>query len=810
MATTLLGDISAENVYADQNGAIGAMLTSVLGSLDVQYSGFDANGAAGLVGLGLQNVFVGWSEASGNQLAGALLGSLGDVAVTNSDFMGASDWYNDYNQMLGLGVLGGGDVYLESAQFLPAGLQGNASTQFEDDYGVNASGNGLMGALVLSGGDIQIGDSWFDENGAAVANLPVLDLLGDGLVAAGGLGGDGVTTLNDTDASGNTSFGAVLFNTDLVGAYDSTFDYNGVGGLLGLSLGNFELGDVDASTNGLLGAVTLAGGYTSVNDSTFDTNGGAGLLSVGLGPIWAENVDASQNGILGAGLVSVNLGDLFPFGEVGAPCSDSAGSGDICVDNMTANDNGFLGAAVLGTELVEVDNSAFTGNDSLGNLELGSLEIPGGGLVVVGGELTVLDMVTADTNLGFGAVVGNAGGVYDLLSNMLATSTANAGAISQAVGGPSAAFDLGELPLFTETGDITITDSSFSNNADFGLLAVSNGDITLDHVKANKNGGYGAALFAEGNVSVLDDSSFNGNQGFGLYVSIFAPDVTSAISTTHTVTLDDITANGNGGNGAEVEANTLDQVDVSVNDGVFSNNEGPDFGLGIFTTGDVTLNHVIGNNNDGSGAVIETDGNVAIHNSRFNYNDKYGLVIDSLATVITDTNVCYNKLGPDDIHTGSLFTSDYRRSCATAGASGPTAPTNNLPWQIINVYMDPGKNGGTLSCQFGTTFLYLEKMTSPTPDFEWARASSDSLHCAWRKCGHLRGPGGRRVTCAASGWDHLPGQSLRPVDHWPQRPADQHLRRPDDGALHPASRLHSASGKETGYPLVRSCGEEMG
>ena len=444
-----------------------------------------------------------------------------------------------------------------------------------------------MGAVVLSGGDIQIGDSTFDENGASVANLPLLNLLGNGLVAVGGLGDDGNTTLNNVDASGNTSFGAVLFNTDLVGAYDSTFDNNGVGGLLGLSFGDFELGNVDASTNGLLGAVTLAGGYTSVNDSTFDTNGGVGLLSVGLGPIWAENVDASQNGILGAGLVSVNLGDLFPFGEVGSPCSDSAGSGDICVDNMTANDNGFLGAAVLGTELVEVDNSTFTGNDSLGSLDLGALEIPGGGLVVVGGKSTVLDEVTADTNLGFGAVVGNAGGVYDMLSNMLATSNANAGAISQAVGGPSATFDLGELPLFTETGDITITDSSFSNNDSFGLLAVSNGDVSLDHVKANKNGGYGASIFAEGNVSVVDNSSFNGNREFGLYVSIFAPDATSAISTTHTVTLDDITANGNGGNGAEVEANTSDQVDVSVNDGVFSNNEGPDFGLGIFTTGDV-------------------------------------------------------------------------------------------------------------------------------------------------------------------------------------------------------------------------------
>lgn len=720
VAASLLGNIQAENVYADQNGIIGALLASVTGSVDVEESGFDNNGGVGLVAFGMQDVFLGWSEASGNQYAGATLASLGDVVVTNSSFFGESDIYlPEYApQMLGLGVVGG-EVVLDSSNFLPG-----ASSLDPTDYGVNASGNGVMGALILSAGDIQIGDSVFDENGGSVAGLGLLSLLGNGVVAVGGLGGNGGTTgLWNTEANGNTSFGAVLFNTDLVGAYlGSAFDNNGAGGLLGVSLGDLELDNIDASGNTLIGAATLSGGDTSVSNSTFDNNwAGVGLLSVAFGSISAENVDASGNGILGAGLVSIDTYDLTDFVASGdSACSeDIMYPGDICVNKMTANNNGLIGAAILGTDWVEVDSSQFTGNDSNGSLA----GIPGGGLVVVGGESTVLDQVTADQNFGFGAVVGNTGGVYDLLSGLLGSSNTTAGAISQAVTGSATTLDLSDLPIFTDTGDISITNSSFSNNGTFGLLSVSNGDIYLGHVKANGNGTFGASLYAEGNITVMH-STFNHNGTFGLNASIFSPDETATTgAATHTVYLGDVYASNNGDYGALIQANTTDKVDVTINHGFFNENEGAGTGgLGISTTGDVRLNGVTANHNAGDGADI-FGSSVKISNSRFNYNNGYGIVINSLVhTSIIHTNACYNKLGPDLINTPDLFTSHFTVNCVGDGiGSGPTEE-NPLPWQIINVMMDTGKNSGTLSCLFGTTFLYLEKQTPPTPDFEWARA----------------------------------------------------------------------------------------
>ncbi len=717
-ATTLLGDIYADYISANNNDVIGALLTSVVGSVDVEDSQFDINGGAGLVALGMQDVFLGWSEASGNQYAGAALVSQGDVVVTNSQFLGVSQLLPQAYapQMLGLGVLGG-DVTLDSSNYLPfaSGLLDPV------DYGVNASGNGVMGALVLSDSNIQIGDSVFDENGASVASLGLLSLLGDGVVAIGGLDGNGgMTGMWNTEATGNTSLGAVLFSTDFVGVYDSAFDSNGLGGLLGVSFGDMDLGGVDASGNTLLGAATLSGGSTTLKDSTFDNNyAGVGLLSVAFGPVWAENVDASGNGILGAGLVSLDLHDLAGFSMHNSACSEPGGfSGDVCVTGMTANDNGFLGAAILGTDWVEVNHSQFTGNDSLGSL--GGI-IPGGGLVVIGGESTVLDEVNADKNYGFGAVVGNTGGVYDLITSLMGVNNNTAGAINQAVTGSATAFDLSGLPLFTDTGNIAITDSSFSNNDAFGLLSVSEGDISLYKVNANDNGGFGASLFAEGNIDV-SHSRFNDNEEFGLMATIFSPDAgaNTLNNTSHTVTLDHVKASGNDTFGAEILSATPDQVDVSVTHSTFNHNEGAGYaGLGIFTNGDVFLDHVAGDSNAGSGAVISGN-TVTIRNSHFNYNNQYGLRIDSLVnTTITDTDVCYNHVGPDHIHTPSLFTSNFNENCEEGG-SEPTV--NPLPWQIINVMMDPGKNSGTLSCQFGTTFLYLQSQTAPTPDFEWARA----------------------------------------------------------------------------------------
>jgi hypothetical protein len=61
--------------------------------------------------------------------------------------------------------------------------------------------------------------------------------------------------------------------------------------------------------------------------------------------------------------------------------------------------------------------------------------------------------------------------------------------------------------------------------------------------------------------------------------------------------------------------------------------------------------------------------------------------------------------------------------------------------------MDPGQNIGMLSCQTGTTFLYLEKQASPAPDFEWARVELPACIV----------PSGSVGTFMGLGQDALPG-----------------------------------------------------
>ncbi len=112
--------------------------------------------------------------------------------------------------------------------------------------------------------------------------------------------------------------------------------------------------------------------------------------------------------------------------------------------------------------------------------------------------------------------------------------------------------------------------------------------------------------------------------------------------------------------------------------------------------------------------------------------------VDNLVNSRQGTNGREASVSSNDSVFNSAVTYEFTHIIELIGQSYPVEPpiTSNqaadeqavhlenvtgIPWQIINVYMDPGKNGGTLSCQFGTTYLYLEKMGASAPDFEWAR-----------------------------------------------------------------------------------------
>jgi hypothetical protein len=121
-------------------------------------------------------------------------------------------------------------------------------------------------------------------------------------------------------------------------------------------------------------------------------------------------------------------------------------------------------------------------------------------------------------------------------------------------------------------GDISIWNSHFDDNADYGLYVYSNsGNVMLDGVTASGNEWEGAYVEAEGDISIWD-SAFNDNGYNGLYARSYSGNVM----------LDGVTASGNGDTGAFLDASVVEVFcsEFSGNDvGLQGGKSGPDLYL---------------------------------------------------------------------------------------------------------------------------------------------------------------------------------------------------------------------------------------
>jgi hypothetical protein len=160
---------------------------------------------------------------------------------------------------------------------------------------------------------------------------------------------------------------------------------------------------------------------------------------------------------------------------------------------------------------------------------------------------------------------------------------------------------------------VTITNGTFENNGtaggDDGIRITSNGAVTLTDVNANGNGGSGAVIFTMANtagtapVTLKGLNTFNGNvTQWGLIIR-----TNSAIAIKHVV------ANGNGFTGVHLDATNLDAntlvkpVTISGSAQVNGTVGGDGHGLIILSNGAVTLNNITATNNFGDGVNIDTD-----------------------------------------------------------------------------------------------------------------------------------------------------------------------------------------------------------
>jgi hypothetical protein len=386
----------------------------------------------------------------------------------------------------------------------------------------------------------------------------------------------------------------------------------------------------------------------------------------------------------------------------------SGGSGQVNLDGVTADANHTLGASLINQTNSDLTIlNSFFDNNGAGGLSAN----------VIGGAIT-LNNVSASSNTNNGVT---------LLS--FVTSGSNRPGIQETGGNFSGNGARGMQA--SSSGEIDITGGSFMSNTTDGLVVngLNNSSaINLIGVQVGSNGSIGAQVFFAGDVQVVA-SIFTGNVkgGLDLDYSCTLPLPGGVTSDSFTITLDRVQALTNGNYGAQVNAGVSSDfppVNLFITNSNFDQNTGTtQSGLVIDTFGSVYLNNASASMNAGNGAdIISLD--LFINNSVFNSNAGFGLVLNpGRDAALVNVKACFNGMGPINLVGGTPLFQNLDTACAASPTEGKHAPVPaepaGQPWQTIMVF---NQGTGRLSCQMGTTFIFLQKGTPPAADQELARA----------------------------------------------------------------------------------------
>ena len=566
------GDITLTQVSANNNDLFGANLTGVV--IDVANSSFSDNDS-GLQVVSTGNVTLASVTANDNQQFGADLATTGAVTVSDSFFNG--------NQGYGIQIVTDIEVSLVN---------------------VEAEENHLFGAHI-EGSDVAIDIGRFSNNSSGSG----LDLTGRGLEIIS----EFTVALLEVTANNNQLFGADIVAGDQVAIERSTFNgqiaYESTGknasavggyGLRVVTIGDIDLEDVTADNNLLYGAYLQGGDTTIVGNvgrNSFSGNGSGRLIEQPGNP-------------LGYGLQIVSTGEVSLAN----------------INNADSEANQLFGLDITAVGTVDILDAFFSGHQTV-----------------------VLDPA-GPTFVGYGFRVvttqaGNPAGLppADIIINQVVANFNN-------------------LWGCDVTGNnVIIADTQCSNNVsdsnvfidDTGLLVHASGFVDLFNVDASNNRLIGADITAAGPVFIAE-STFNNNQGFtcpnnrcsakddnmvlhGYGLQVTTPDLI-LVSTTE--------ASDNNLFGAQ-----LNGAVVTITDSTFNNNSLGD-GLTVTATDNVTLTNVTAVNNGGDGAdVTGVCGKVVqVIGGTFTDNDLYGIKVINATLNLDGTQVFANN------GSGNVFT----------------------------------------------------------------------------------------------------------------------------------------------------------
>ena len=459
--TATLENVSVNNTPENSYGAgDGAIITST-GDVDITGSEFDGNAGNGLQVTSGGTIELDTVSASNNTLTGAFLDSCvyddvtglcaGNGSVIVNSATGNLFNNNDYT---GLQVDSGGGIYIGFTQ---------------------ASGNEMDGANLTS----------YDANGTGDVELYMGDFSGNSNGVGLEILTDGYIMMEDIVAQENGT-GALLDSGTSTSIADSNFGDSALTGnyWTGLHIDSgstVTLSNVISSFNGTNGAYIDAQSHIDINGSAFNENvqfnypQDPGLFAKSNGgDITLVDVVADGN-VFGAGAVLLTNGD-----------------GEILVDAIVPGDSHFNANGIYGVQAqTQNGDITFEGVDASNNVQKGIYAETNQGNVFVN------DGVFFENGI-YGIYV--TAGTGDIVLDQVLVDGDDGLAPSTNL------TDVG-ASLHTYSGNVFVTDSSFVQNTNAGLVIVANSTVDLVNVTTDDNGGNGAEVYSTYTASCLNPDS---------------------------------------------------------------------------------------------------------------------------------------------------------------------------------------------------------------------------------------------------------------------------------------------------------------
>ncbi len=475
-----------------------------------------------------------------------------------------------------------------------------------------------------------------------------------------------VLTLNGTNFfNGNTGLGLELHSSGGITTNNVTALSNGDdGAYLDTCLYNSTPNDCTGLANK---AVTMNGN----NNISFNTGGGLYIES--LGAIKANNLTAIFNGDNGAVLDNNwngTTGSVTITGFANTSMNGIRGlaiysRGTVTTSNLTANSNGPATSALS-------DETFYDGVFIANSTDPAKLM-----------NVTLLGVNQFNDNWNSGLQISSYGVV--VLNNITAN---NNGEPFHVANNPTPEGDGVRVnnSASSSAKSVTLNGVNFFNgNLNDGLEILSKGAILVNKVTANNNGGSGAYLtnqfdVVNSTITLLGSATFNGNLGTGLMVF-----------SNGNITLNNVTANDSTGGGASIDNYSMTTTAVTVTllgVNYFSGNTGGD-GLVIYSDGAITLNNVTANDNNGNGAYLNNTNyqiplkaaNIILNGTNtFVNNTLHGLAFDATGNV-TMTRIIAD-LNADGVVDGNF----------SAGVFGTAGGTISLACGSMNLNEGAGFN----------------------------------------------------------------------------------------------------------------------